>query len=163
MGRAMFYHMTRKPVQATAPPLLERARREGWRVIVRAGTPQRAEWFDEALWLYGDVSFLPHGVAGGPHDADQPILLTSDPAPVTRSQAQALMVIDGAPVDPAETRDLERVFILFDGGEPAAVQQARGQWTAMKNAGVHAQYWSEESGRWEMNSETGAPEADDGG
>jgi DNA polymerase-3 subunit chi len=158
MARVLFYHMTRKPVQDTAPVLLERALGQGWRVLLRTATPQRAVWLDEALWLHGDGSFLPHGLAGGAHDADQPILISHDPGPLPPGAGvQALMLVEGAPVDPAEVAGLERVFILFEGRDEAAVQMARGQWTALKKAGLHAQYWSEETGRWQMKSETGAP------
>lgn len=159
MGRVMFYHMTQKPLQESAPALLERARGQGWRVLVRSATPDRAGWLDEALWLQGDGSFLPHGVAGGPHDADQPILITDATAPAPDLSAfRALMAVDGAPVEAAEAAALERVFILFDGRDEAAVNLARGQWTALKNAGCHAQYWSEETGRWQMKAEANAPE-----
>lgn len=157
MGRAMFYHMTRRPVQETAPVLLEKALGQGWRVLVRAPTPGRADWLDQALWLWGDGSFLPHGVAGGPHDAAQPILLTAAPDPVADPAVQALMVIDGAPLSPQEVQGLERVFVLFDGADDAALTMARGQWKALAAAGLHAQYWSEDSGRWQMKTETGAP------
>ena len=157
MGRVMFYHMTRKPLQETAPELLGRALGQGWRVLLRAGTPDRAAWLDEALWMQGEGSFLPHGLAGGPHDADQPILLADAASSAPLAGFQALMVVDGAPLDPAEAQGMERVFVLFDAGDDSAVNLARGQWSAVKSAGLHAQYWSEESGRWQMKSEANPP------
>ena len=67
------------------------------------------------------------------------------------------MVVDGAPLDPAEAQGMERVFVLFDASDDSAVNLARGQWSAVKSAGLHAQYWSEESGRWQMKSEANPP------
>ena len=32
---------------------------------------------------------------------------------------------------------------------------ARGQWKALTGAGCAAEYWSEESGRWEKKAESG--------
>ncbi|MFV0361079.1 DNA polymerase III subunit chi [Tropicimonas sp.] len=151
MGQALFYHLTRQPLEATLPVLLERALERGWRVVVRGSDPGRVEWLDQKLWLGPEDGFLPHGLAGGPHDADQPVLLTTDAA--IPNGAACLMSIDGAMVGVAEAQALDRICILFDGHDPAAVQHARGQWKALTGGGIASQYWSEESGRWEMKAE----------
>lgn len=152
MGAAWFYHMTRAPLEATLPVLLERARGAGWRVAVRGTEAARIAWLDERLWL-GDDGFLPHGVAGGAFDADQPVLLTV--AREVPNGAACLMAIDGAEVAPEEVAGMARVCILFDGNDPAAVARARVQWKVLTGAGCAAAYWSEESGRWEKKAETG--------
>lgn len=151
MGAAYFYHLTRGPLENTLPVLLGKARSAGWRIVVRGADRARLEWLDEKLWQGAEDAFLPHGLAGGPHDADQPILLTAttdapnDPA--------CLMAVDGADVAAEEVNALERVCILFDGNDDASVQRARTQWKALTGAGCAAQYWSEESGRWEKKAE----------
>ena len=154
MGAALFYHLTRGPLEQTLPQLLGKARAAGWRVAVRGTDAGRMEWLDDRLWLGADDGFLPHGLAGGPHDADQPVLLTT--APDLPNRAACLMAVDGAEVSPDEVGRLERVCILFDGNDPSAVERARGQWRALTHAGCAAQYWSEESGRWEKKAEAGA-------
>ena len=151
MGAAYFYHLTRHPLEATLPMLLGKAREAGWRVAVRGTDPARMEWLDEKLWLGPDDGFLPHGLAGGPHDADQPILLTT--APEAPNNAACLMSIDGAEVAADEVQALERVCVLFDGNDDAALQRARAQWKSLTDAGCSAQYWSEETGRWEKKAE----------
>ena len=151
MGAAYFYHLTQKPLEATLPMLLGKALGAGWRVAVRGTDAARMDWLDQKLWLGPEEGFLPHGLAGGPHDAAQPVLLT-----VTHEAAndpQCLMTVDGAEVAPDEVKRLERVCILFDGNDPAAVDAARGQWRSLTGAGCSAQYWSEESGRWEKKAE----------
>ena len=65
------------------------------------------------------------------------------------------MALDGAEVSPEEGLALTRVCVLFDGNDPAAVDHARGQWKSLTAAGVPAQYWSEESGRWQKKAESG--------
>lgn len=150
-AEVVFYHLTRKPLEATLPVLLERSRANGWRVVVRGVSQDRIAWLDEKLWLLGDESFLPHGVSGGPHDALQPILLTTDTAP----RAECLMCIDGAAPDPNELTDVIRACVLFDGNDPDAVQTARGHWKTLTRAGCKAVYWSEASGRWEKKAESG--------
>ena len=151
MGAAYFYHLTQSPLEATLPMLLGKARGAGWRVAVRGVDAGRLDWLDEKLWL--GEGFLPHGRAGGPHDADQPVLLTTErDAP---NDPACLMAIDGAEVAPEEVAGLERVCILFDGNDDRAVERARGQWRALTEAGCAAQYWSQESGSWAKKAESG--------
>ncbi|MCV2880800.1 DNA polymerase III subunit chi [Actibacterium sp. XHP0104] len=153
MGQVYFYHLTRNPLEVTLPLLLEKSLAAGWRVAVRGTRPDRIKWLNDRLWLIGDGSFLPHGVAGGPYDADQPILLTT--AHTAPNAAQCLMAIDGADVTAPEIASHERTCILFDGNDPDAVAHARQQWKSLTDAGAAAQYWSEESGRWEKKAESG--------
>lgn len=153
-GTVMFYHLTRRPLEATLPMLLEKSLAAGWTVVVRGTSAERLAWLDEKLWLGREDGFLPHGLAGGPHDADQPVLLTT--APEFANAARCLMCIDGAEVAPDEARMLERVCILFDGHDADALTHARAQWSALTAAGIAAQYWSEESGRWEKKAERAA-------
>lgn len=151
MGAVYFYHLTRQPLEATLPMLLEKSLGAGWRVAVRGRDAARLVWLDERLWLGPEDAFLPHGIAGGPHDADQPVLLTTQSA--CPNGAVCVMAIDGAEVRAEEVQTLERVCILFDGNDDAAVQVARGQWKALTGAGCAAQYWSEAGGRWEKKAE----------
>ncbi|MDP2739757.1 MAG: DNA polymerase III subunit chi [Pseudorhodobacter sp.] len=147
----MFYHLTRSTVQATARQLLAKALAAGWRVMLRGANPARLADLDAQLWLGPQDSFLPHGLAGGPQDGDQPILLGTG---AIANAAQCLMLVDAAAVDPVEIAGLERVWVLFDGQDEAALAAARDQWRALTGAGLAAQYWSEESGHWEKNAES---------
>ena len=152
MGAAWFYHMTRTPLEATLPVLLEKSLAAGWRVMVRGVGAARLDWLDQALWLGPDDGFLPHGLAGGPHDAAQPILLTT--ATEAANAPDCLVSVDGARITPDEVAALSRAMILFDGNDPAAVDTARDQWRSLTGAGVAAKYWSQESGHWEMKFES---------
>ncbi len=152
MGAAYFYHLTRAPLEATLPMLLDKARGAGWRVAVRGVDPAQMDKLDEALWTAGgEESFLPHGRAGQPHEADQPILLTT--LADMPNGASCLMTVAGAEVSPDEVSRLDRVCVIFDGNDDAAVAHARAQWKALTDAGCAAQYWSEASGKWEKKAE----------
>ncbi|WP_097030371.1 DNA polymerase III subunit chi [Cereibacter ovatus] len=153
MGCVMFYHLTRSRAEETARLLLSRALAREWRVMLRGTDRLRLEALDLALWREPEDGFLPHGLEGGPHDAVQPVLLGLG---AIGNAAQALMLIDGAAVSPEEARPLERVWVLFDGLDEVQLQRARGQWKELTGAGLAAQYWSEDSGRWEMKAETGS-------
>lgn len=152
MGDVYFYHLTRRPLEAVLADLLEKSLQRGWRVAVRGSDPGRMDWLDQRLWLGPEDGFLPHGLAGGPHDADQPVLLTCEAR--AANGAACLMSIDGAEVTPEETTKLDRVCVLFDGQDERALQRARDQWRSLTGAGVKALYWSEESGRWEKKAES---------
>jgi len=151
MGAVFFYHLTQGPLEQTLPMLLDKARGAGWRIAVRGNDPDRMGWLDDRLWQGAKDSFLPHGLQGGPHDALQPILLTTGPE--AGNAPDCVMSVDGAAVTSEEVDSLQRVCVLFDGTDPEAVQHARGQWKKLTDAGCSAQYWSQESGRWEKKAE----------
>ncbi len=151
---ARFYHLVRMDPRAVVATLADRALAEGWRVALRLPDADRAAWWDAALWLHPEDGFLPHGLAGGPHDARQPVLIAAGAAPPANG-ARYLMSLEGAPVDPGEAAGLARIAVLFDGNDPAAVETARGQWRRLTGAGVAAQYWAEDGGRWVKRAESG--------
>lgn len=149
----MFYHLTRSTPAETMATILPRALSAGWKVMLRGTDAAALATLDTALWTQSDDSFLPHGLAGGPHDADQPILLGQG---AITNAAQGLMLVDGAETTPDEAAPLQRVWVLFDGANEAALAGARRLWTTLTTAGLAAQYWSEESGRWEKKTEKAA-------
>lgn len=155
MAIAMFYHLTRSGVDDTLSMLLARAVGQGWRVMIRGTDRAALERLDTRLWAEPPESFLPHGMEGGPQDAAQPVLLGLGPV---ANGAQGLFLTDGADVTVAEAQGLERVWLLFDGNDPEAVQAARVKWKSLTAAGIPAQYWSEDSGRWQKKAESGAPD-----
>lgn len=151
MGAAYFYHLTDSPLEATLPMLIGKARDAGWRVLVRGRDRALLQRLDDVLWTGSDDGFLPHGLAGGPHDADQPVLLGDVPA----DGFACVMSVGGADVSPDEVGALERTCILFDGHDGTALEHARGQWKALTEAGCAAQYWAQEGGRWTKKAEKG--------
>ena len=96
MGHALFYHLTRSGPEDLVRMLVGRALQAGWRVAIRGRDRARLERLDAALWLHPADGFLPHGLAGGPHDADQPVLLTTHAA--LPNAARAVLALDGADV-----------------------------------------------------------------
>ena len=128
MGNALFYHLTRSPAESLLPQLIGKSLAAGWHVELRGTDPGRMERLDLHLWQ-GD-GFLPHGLAGGPHDARQPVLLTLAGQGAANDPA-CLMALDGAEVTPSEVQALERACIIFDGGDAAATARARDQWRVL--------------------------------
>lgn len=152
MSEAFFYHLTRTPLEDTLAMLLSKARAVGWRVAVRGTMPDRIQWLDLRLWA--GEGFLPHGVSGGPFDAEQPILLTTELH--AANAPDCVISIDGAEIRPQDIPALKRAMVLFDGNDASALEHARGQWKLLTTAGCKAKYWSQASGRWEMQAESSA-------
>ena len=151
MGNTLFYHLSRSTAEQLLPTLLGKSLAAGWWVELRGTDRMRMERLDERLWD-GD-GFLPHGLDGGPHDAAQPVLLTAPGSAAPGADRDGpprdcLIALDGAGVDPADCAARARVSIVFDGGDPAALDRARAQWRALTGAGISAEYWSEADGRW---------------
>ena len=137
MGAVFFYELQGAPLETTLPMLLDKARGQGWRVLVRGTDPALLTQLDAALWQGPVDHFLPHGLAGGPHDADQPVLLGDFPA----TDFACVMAVGGAAVTADEAVQLARACILFDSAENAKAQ-ARLQWKTLTDAGIAAQYWA---------------------
>ena len=141
----MFYHLTHAGLEDTVAMIVTRALGQGWRVMLRGSDPEQLRHLDDRLWLGPADGFVPHGLEGGTSDAAQPVLLGQG---AIANGAQGLMLVSGATVLPDEVAGLERVWLLFDGADEAAVQAARGQWTLLTGWGLAAQYWSDEGGAW---------------
>lgn len=153
MAELWAYHLTRRTLEATAPPLLERCLARGWRVTLRCGSPERAAALNAHLWTYGDESFLPHGMAEDGRAERQPVYLTAGEE--TPNAPDVLMLADGAAAEIAEMQAVERCMLVFDGGDEAALAGARAAWRAAVAAGLKAVYWAEgESGGWEKKRES---------
>jgi DNA polymerase-3 subunit chi len=149
MGEVWFYHLERRDLASVLADLLEKSLGKGWRVLVRGTDPARLDALDAALWVQKDDSFLPHG-RDGPEAARQPVLLTTA-SEGNPNGAKALFLVDGAP--PQSLEGFERVCVVFEGRNEAALTAARGQWKAVKAAGAVASYWAEtEGGRWEKKA-----------
>ncbi len=153
MGAAYFYHLTDSPVDATLPMLVGKSRGAGWRVLVRGPEGPLLPRLDDQLWKGDPTAFLPHGLAGGPHDADQPVLLgTAVPA----DGFDCLISVGGADLTASEVGLAQRACILFDGHDEAALNTARGQWKSLTDAGCQAQYWAQDAGSWVKKAQAGS-------
>ena len=151
MGAAYFYHLTRDPLERTLPMLLGKALEQGWPCEVRGPDRAMMERLDERLWLIPEDGFLPHGLAGEPLSARQPVLLTWGEG--AANAPRCILAVAGAEVAADEVEAADRVCVIFDGNDEGATQIARGQWSRLTSAGCTAQYWSQESGRWEKKAE----------
>jgi DNA polymerase III subunit chi len=147
MQEIRFHHIERRRIDEALPRLIEHALEDGQRVIVRASSEEMVAALNERLWTYDDASFLPHGAAGDGDPMSQPVFLTAGGA--NANAAGILVRLSGA--DDGDADDaFDQVILLFDGHDPAALEQARGEWRRLKDAGRAVSYWREaDEGGWE--------------
>lgn len=150
MAEVLFYHLTQSSMEQTLPDLLQKSLSRGWRVLVRSSDTQGLARLEERIWNFDTNSFVPHGIAGGDFDQDQPILLSGGEENL--NNADVLMLVDGARTTPVEVRSFDRVCLLFNGHDQQALDQARQDWKSLTEAGTPAHYWSQESGNWQKKA-----------
>ena len=149
----MFYRLEGSSLETTVTTFAERTLQRGGRLALRGTGAARLDMIDAHLWTYRDDAFLPHGQAGGAHDAEQPVLLTTGKE--IANGAGTLLLVDGARLDIGELEDFERVALIFDGGDPQATQDAREDWRAVAATDHTAVFWAEEGGRWVEKARSG--------
>lgn len=148
MGEIGFYHLSSTSLERALPKLLERARIQGHRIVVRAASPERVEHLCVTLWTYEEGSFLPHGSVRDGNAAMQPIWLTHRGE--NPNGASVLIVVDG--VEAEEVGSYARCADLFDGNDADAVEAARARWRRSREAGHALAYWQQTTSGWEQKS-----------
>ncbi|BAL77348.1 DNA polymerase III subunit chi [Bradyrhizobium cosmicum] len=150
MTEVLFYHMQNMTVENVLPPLLEKSLERGWRVVVQATSPERADALDAHLWTYRDDSFLPHATWRVNDVTDQPIVLAVEED--NPNGANVRFLVDGAAL-PQDAPSYERMVLLFNGDDPDALALARSAWTDCKARGFDVTYWqADERGRWQRRN-----------
>ncbi len=149
MTEVRFYHLTRTALDQALPQMLEKTLERGQRAVVRAGSDDRVEALAARLWTYNDRGFLPHGTIKDGRAERQPIWLTTEEG--APNGAEILFLTDGCSASDLASYGL--CAILFDGSDETAVASARGQWTALKEAGHTVTYWQQDgAGRWSQKA-----------
>jgi len=144
-----FYHLQRSPLERALPKLLEKVLEAGKRAVVLAGSEERVDALNAALWTYRPDSFLPHASASDGNAEAQPIWLST--AFENPNDAGILILTDNATTESFD--GFERCLEMFDGNDDSAVAAARERWTAYKDAGHDVVYYQQtESGGWEKKA-----------
>lgn len=145
MARVDFYRLTRDPVDRVLPALATRILDAGDRLLIVAAPAMQRQSIDEALWTLQPASFLPHGAAGSPDEAIEPILLAGALDPEPANGARNVALADGEWRDDA--LGFDRVFFLFDNSR---IDDARATWRILAaRDDVDNRFWKQDDrGRW---------------
>ena len=147
MSRVDFYHLQKQSLEEVLPKLLEKAYASGNKIKVKIGTESRVDFLNSLLWTYNDESFLPHGSKKDGAAELQPIWLSAgDDNP---NGATMLFLTDDAMPVEGDTENYARIFNIFDGNNPEALQDARNLWKNLRSSGAELHYWQQDNdGRW---------------
>ena len=149
MAEIGFYHLQGTALEAALPKLLEKVLASNGRAVVMAGSEERVEALNTALWLYHPNSFLPHGSARDGHAPHQPVWITAEDE--NPNGANFLVLTDGAISDNVD--GFERCLEIFDGSDAEAVSAARARWQEYGEKGYVTRYWQQtETGGWEQKA-----------
>ena len=140
-----FYQLAQTARESVLTSIATRLLAENQRLIAISADQAQLARLDRQLWTDGPT-FVPHGIAGGPDDARQPMLLSTTPdAP---NLARNIAIVDGEWRDAALTFD--RSFFLFD---ESRVEAARLTWKLLSGReGVERRYWAQEDGKWSQKA-----------
>ncbi len=139
--RVDFYQLGNLSAEAALPQLARQTLKIGERMLVVSADEAQLARIGAVLWEAKD-SFLANGMAGGDHDARQPILLAPSAEPANGARFVALA--DGEWRD--EALVFERAFLLFSA---ATLDGARGAWRALGDKdGVERRFWKRDGARW---------------
>ncbi|MFH1532698.1 MAG: DNA polymerase III subunit chi [Pseudomonadota bacterium] len=112
---------------------------EGRRVVLRVADARTAARWDQFLWTWDDLSFIPHSILGTTWPADEPVTVTTrlpPPAPDL-----TLICLDDVPLEDLEGHD--DVYELVDRNSEEGVERARERWSAWKTTGRSREYRSD--------------------
>lgn len=147
MTEIRFYHLQSKRLEQALPEIVSKALEKKFRVLVKAGSRERVEALDGALWTHDPASFLPHGYIKDGTEKDQPVFLTD--ADENPNGADVLVLTDGAAANDIEKYKL--CLEIFDGNDEQAVATARGRWKQYKDAGHTTVYFQQDdAGKWQQ-------------
>jgi DNA polymerase-3 subunit chi len=152
-----FYHLTASPADKALPLLLEKTMGAGKKAVV-SSAPSELTSLSAAIWSHGHSnggsaggqgSWIPHGIAGKDDDDAElcPIWFRADGGedPIN---ADFAFYLDG--LAPEGTDKYDRIFILFNGRDDDAVDEARRQWKSLQDAGHQLSYWTQDNaGSWQ--------------
>jgi DNA polymerase-3 subunit chi len=149
MAEVLFYHLTESTLEDALPGLLERSLERGWKVVVQTGTEERRDALDQHLWTFREDSFLAHATDREPHQADQPVLLTTGQG--NGNDAKIRFLVDGAL--PPDLTGYQRAVFLFDGHDQIQLEAAREEWKRLKSGDDELTYWQQTPDRrWERKA-----------
>ena len=144
MAQVDFYHLTRRPLSHVLPRLAERVLASGARLLIVAEAEPLRAHIDALLWTWSPASFLPHGFAGDPNEASQPIVIAAEAS--SAHGANNVLIADG--IWREEALGFARALYLFDQSQLAP---ARAAWRSLADREeVARRYWKQdEAGRWQ--------------
>ena len=104
---------------------------QGRKVYIEAAGQSEAQDMDKRLWTFADGSFVPHAVAGGPDQAQEPVLISAQPG--NPNSAEVLILLH--PRDPMASRDFSMAILLIPAEDGPELDACRDLYAKLREAG----------------------------
>ena len=142
-----FYQLSRDPAEVALAQIAAKALPAGQRMLVVAEDEALLGRVSAMLWGRVRDTFLPNGMAGGEHDARQPILLaTSVGGSAPNGAPNGAGVVAFADGVWRECGSFARALLFFD---ESGLLPARALWKRLGEQGdITRAFWKQEDGRW---------------
>ena len=141
-----FYQLTDANTAELAAQLADKCHVVAKKTVIHS-SKDHCQSVSRALWVLRDLSFLAHGIDDD-DGKDYASIWISSKLDQNQIDADYAILLEGREVP--NMADFERIFIIFNGRDESALQQARGQWKALSGqfAG-HCRYFAKtETGGW---------------
>jgi DNA polymerase-3 subunit chi len=140
--RVDFYQLSRDPVEVALCAVARSSLKIGSRLLVVVADEALRVRISQTLWAHIPDSFLANGLAGGPHDARQPILISHS---MEAANGAAFLVLADGIWRESDTA-FARVFYFFN---EATLQIARETWRMLGGRDdVERKFWIQDGGKW---------------
>ncbi len=114
--------------------LIQKAWKQGNNIFVNTPSESEAAAFDDLLWTFKDISFLPHCLAANNDTENSPIVIGDNNQTNDQIPDHTTIMLNLTDQMPRDINKLERILEIVAGNEDEK-QQARKRYAEYRNQG----------------------------
>jgi len=114
--------------------LIQKAWKQGNNIFVNTRSESEAAAFDDLLWTFKDISFLPHCLAANNNTENSPIVIGHDNQANGQIPDHTTIMLNLTDQMPRDTNKLKRILEIVAGSENER-QQARKRYAEYRDQG----------------------------
>ncbi len=114
--------------------LIQKAWKQGNNIFVNTRSESEAVAFDDLLWTFKDISFLPHCLAANNNTGNSPIVIGEDNQTNSQIPDHTTVMLNLTDQIPRDTNKLKRILEIVAGSESER-QQARKRYAEYRDQG----------------------------
>ncbi len=114
--------------------LIQKAWKQGNNIFVNTRSESEAVAFDDLLWTFKDISFLPHCLAANNNTENSPIVIGEDNQTNSQIPDHTTVMLNLTDQIPRDTNKLKRILEIVAGSESER-QQARKRYAEYRDQG----------------------------
>lgn len=114
--------------------LIQKAWKQGNNIFVNTRSESEAAAFDDLLWTFKDISFLPHCLAANNNTENSPVVIGHDNQANGQIPDHTTILLNLTDQIPRDTNKLKRILEIVAGSENER-QQARKRYAEYRDQG----------------------------